>query len=191
MENFKTRNFRAVLYPEEDLTHLFALNKLESGGYFYCACEHDQDRYDATNAPSSDQIGQLKKKHTHVVIKLKNPRYRLAFAEELGIESNYLQQCDNYKGAMLYLVHSGYPDKFQYDFDSVYGSLKFDLEKMISNDTESTRVLRILDLLDTMPTPCSYRKFLVAVCENDLYGDFRRMGVGIMHLLEEHNANFV
>ena len=61
MENFKTRNFRAVLYPEEDLTHLFALNKLDSGGYFYCACDHDSDTYDSSNAPSPDKIGELKK----------------------------------------------------------------------------------------------------------------------------------
>ena len=39
-----------------------------------------------------------------------------------------------------------------------------------------------------MPVPCTYRKFLVAVCENGMYGDFRRMGSGVKTLLDEHNG---
>lgn len=188
MEKIKTRTYCMVLYPEEDMTHLFALNKLETHGYSYCAIDHDKDTYDEYDGCDESLIGTLKKKHTHVYLRLKSPRFAEPLAEELGIKPNYLQVCRDSKSALLYMVHDGYPNKYQYDIENVYGSLRFEISKMLVTEDEGSRVLQILDIIDSMPRPCTYRQLLVAVCNNGLYGDFRRMGAGAKTLLEEHNC---
>lgn len=170
------------------MSHLFALNYLKHNGYSYCAIDHDNDVYDKHDDCDESLIGTLKKKHTHVYLRLKSPRFAEPLAEELGIKANYLKVCRDSKGAMSYLVHDGYPTKYQYDVESVYGSLKHEVSKLLIAEDEGSRVLQLLDLLDSMPTPCTYRKFLVAVCNNGFYGDFRRMGSGIKTLLDEHNG---
>ena len=63
-----------------------------------------------------------------------------------------------------------------------------ELQKYLVDEDEGSRVLKILDLIDSMPKPCSYRQLLVAVCNNGFYGDFRRMGSGVKTLLDEHNG---
>ena len=188
MEKIKTRTYCMVLYPEEDTSHLFALNKLEHNGYSYCAIDHDKDIYDDFDNCSEDKLGTFKKKHTHVYLRLKSPRFADPLAEELGITPNYLQPCRDSKSALLYMIHDGYPNKYQYDLELVYGPLRFELSKLLVSEDEGSRVLKILDIIDSMPVPCSYRKLLIAVCNNGLYGDFRRMGSGAKILLEEHNA---
>ena len=166
------------------------LDKLESCGYLYASINHDKDVVTEDDLKKRDDLilGTPKKAHTHVVLKFKNPRCPSAICKELGIESNYLQECRNLKGALLYLVHAGDPVRYQYDLEDVCGPLKFELGKYLDDKDEGSRVLRILDLLDEMPTPCSYRKLLVSVCERGLYGEFRRMGSGVMKLLDEHNG---
>lgn len=190
MEKIKTRTYCLVLYPEEDPSHLFCMNTLEVNGYQYCAIDHDKDTYDSYDDCDDSLIGKPKKKHTHVYLRLKSPRFRDPLADELGIKPNYLQVCRDSKSAMLYMIHDGYNNKYQYEVSAVYGSLKHEVAKLLANEDEGSRVLAILDLLDSMPKPCSYRQFLVAVCQNNMYGDFRRMGSGIKTLLDEHNGYY-
>lgn len=85
---------------------------------------------------------------------------------------------------MLYLVHDGFKDKYQYDIDEVFGDLKTRLQKLLVDEDEESRVLRIVDIIDNCPTS-SYRDLLIKVCEAGLYGEFRRLGVGVKYLLEE------
>lgn len=177
----KTRTYCMVLYPYEDINHYAVMDKLETGGYMYLAIDHDCD---------TNENGELLKSHTHVYVRLKSPRFRKPFADELGIAENYLEECRNSKAFMQYMVHDGLPDKYQYDHDKVYGSLKHEFNKIFISSDEGSRVLQILELLDSMPRPCSYRKLLIAVCQNGMYSDFRRMGGGIMRLLDDHNMSF-
>ena len=80
----KTRTYTLVLYPDEDTSHMFALEKLKSG-YNFCAIDHDKDQYDDMDDCDSSLVGTLKKKHTHVYLRLKSPRFRDPLAKELGI----------------------------------------------------------------------------------------------------------
>ena len=177
-EHIKTRTYTMILYPYEDINHYAVIDKLESCGYSYCAIDHDKD---------TDENGELKKNHTHVYLRLKSPRFLEPLAKELGLACNYLRPCRDSKGALLYMVHDGYPDKYQYDVESVYGSLRHEVGKLLVNEDEGSRIIKIIDLIDSMPRPCTYRQLLVAVCNNGMYGDFRRMGSGAKTLLDEHN----
>lgn len=184
----KYRTVRLLLYPLEDPTHFEAMKKINNAGFSFVACDHDRDTYTEDDDCPPEKIGTLKKPHTHVVVRFGGARYPTPFCESLGIKINYCFECDNPKNAMLYLVHHGFPNKFQYEFSDVYGSLRFELAKYLECDTESDRVLRVLDILDSLPKPTTYRKFLVACCENGMYSEFRRLGVGVSKLLDEHNG---
>lgn len=190
MSDIKSRNFCMVLYPYEDLNHYAVMDKLESCGYLYCACDHDKDTFTVADEESNPEhiAGTLKKNHTHVVLKFKNPRSKTGLASELGLTDNYIQDCRNVKASLLYLVHHNDETRYQYDFESVYGPLKYELGKYLDDKDEGARVLRILDIIDTMPRNCTYRRLLTVVCERGLYGEFRRMGSGVMRLLDDHNG---
>lgn len=188
MENPRSRNWVMVLYPD-DPTHIECITRLEQSGYNYAGILHNEDVYDKHDTDDDSLIGSKKKPHYHIVLSLKNPRFRTPLADELGIEPNYLEVCRNRDSSLLYMIHDGFPNKYQYDPSDVFGSLAIAVTKLLVDESESARVLKVLDVLDTMPIPTSYRAFLTRCCELELYGDFRRMGSGILRLLDEHNTS--
>lgn len=179
---FRDRKFAAVLYPEDE-THAACIEKLKCCGYNFVALLHDKDVYE-----DGDQKGQLKKPHWHVVIKFKNAVWNTSVAKELGIEPNYLQQCKNLDGAILYLVHYGHDDKHQYDHEAAFGPLAIKLASLLADDDESTRAMNIYDIIRNSPGIVSYTEVFEKACKNGLYSDFRRMGTGVKWLIDEHNA---
>ncbi len=182
---FRDRKFVAVLYPD-DMSHVFALERLKSGGYNFAAILHDQDTYE-----DGDHIGELKKLHWHVVIKFPNAVWNEALAKELGITSNYLEKAKSLDGALLYLVHYGFDEKYQYDIEQVFGTLKTRLASLLADTDESTRALTIFDLIRNSPGMVTYTEIFEKACKAGLYGDFRRMGTGVMYLINDHNAAFL
>lgn len=172
------------LYPDEDVSHKAAIEYMSRCGWMYASIRHDKD---------VNEDGTLKKVHVHVVVSFKYQRYRDPIANELGIKPNYLEPCLHKDESLRYLVHWGWPEKAQYDpalvcgpMGSLVGPLCIDKD----TSTEESRVLAILEILDNMPIPCTYRQLLVAVCDAGLYGDFRRMGTGYKPLLAEHNQSY-
>lgn len=186
-ETIRGRNWCLLLYPD-DPSHVECLEKLQKLGYNYCAVLHDSDIYSEDDCDAAHPVGTLKKPHYHVVLAFPNARYQIPLGKELGIKENYVSLARNLDGALLYLLHRGNPEKYQYDISTAQGALTKALERLLEQEPESGRVLRVLDVLDTLPVPVSYRAFLTRICEMDLYGDFRRMGSGIVRLLDEHNS---
>lgn len=180
----RDRKFCAVLYPE-DPTHVACMEKLLSGGYNYAAILHDKDVYE-----DGDHKGELKKQHWHVVLRFKNAVWNTAVAKELGIEPNYLQACGNIDGALAYLVHYGYDDKAQYDLEQVRGPLSVRLASLLTDSDESTRAMNIFDIIRNSPGIVTYTEIFEKVCKAGLYGDFRRMGTGVMALINDHNDEY-
>lgn len=181
---FRDRKFCAVLYPE-DPTHVAAIDKLMNGGYNFAGILHDEDVWD-----EGDHIGEKKKPHWHIVLKFKNAVWNEALAKELGIEPHYLQKCKSLDGALVYLVHDGFDDKYQYDLEKVFGSLKVKLASLLADTDESTRALNIYDLIRNSPGIVTYTEIFEKACRNGLYGDFRRMGAGVKWLIDEHNDEY-
>lgn len=187
MSKFKTRNFKAILYPEDE-THLDAISTICNGGYNYALILHDQDTWsenDPSFNPEKHIAGERKKEHFHVVLTFRNPIWSTSLSNELGIADNYLQPAHNIDTALEYLIHFGSNDKYQYDLELVQGPLRTKLEKMLIDETEDDRVQRLIELIENTPSP-SYLKLLKASCRAGLYGDFRRMGAfAIKMILEE------
>ncbi len=188
MDKVRSRSWCLVLYPDDD-SHCACVDFLRKSGYAYALIKHDRDTY--LEGESEDhKAGELKKAHWHIVLRLQNPRWREAVAAELGIKPNYLEPCRNRDSALLYMIHDGYPDRFQYDVSDVSGPLALNLAKLLVDDDEGQRVKTIIQLIDDTPGMVSYRDILLKACDSGLYGEFRRLGSGVKWLIEEHNAVF-
>lgn len=181
---FRDRKYCAVLYPE-DPTHAACVDKLKSGGYNYACILHDKDVH-----TSGENEGELKKAHWHVVIKFPNAVWNEPLAKELGIQTNYLEKVLNLDAALTYLVHDGYEDKYQYDISDVFGPLQTRLASLLKDTDESTRALNIYDIIRSSPGIVTYTEVFEKACKAGLYGDFRRMGSGVMYLIKDHNQEF-
>lgn len=180
-EKFRDRKFVAVLYPE-DPTHAECMEKLKSGGYNFAAILHDKDVYE-----DGDHAGELKKPHWHIVVRFKNAVWNTAIAKELGITPNYLEACKDVDASLLYFVHFGNEEKAQYNYEEVFGPLRLKLATLLSDTDEGTRILNIVDIVESSPGPISCSELLKKAVAAGLYADLRRMGHLATCLVREHN----
>lgn len=184
IENVRDRKFISILYPDDE-THVSAMGKLMTEGYNFAAILHDKDLHE-----DAEHDGDPKKPHWHVVLKFKNPVWSNSVAKNLGIAPNYIKQAKSLDGALCYLVHFGFEGKYQYDIEEVFGSLSSRVAFLVNDQDESTRALSIYDLIRNSPGIVSYSEIFEKVCKSGMYGDFRRMGSGVMYLINEHNWEF-
>ena len=180
-EKFRDRKFVAVLYPE-DTTHAECMEKLKAGGYNFAAILHDKDVYE-----DGDHAGELKKPHWHIVFRFKNAVWNTAIAKELGITPNYLEACKDVDASLLYLVHFGNEEKAQYNYEEVFGPLRLKLATLLSDTDEGTRILNIVDIVESSSGPLSCSELLKKAVAAGLYADLRRMGHLATCLVREHN----
>ena len=180
-EKFRDRKFVAVLYPE-DPTHAECMEKLKAGGYNFAAILHDKDVYE-----DGDHAGELKKPHWHIVVRFKNAVWNTAIAKELRITPNYLEACKDVDASLLYLVHFGNEEKAQYNYEEVFGPLRLKLATLLSDTDEGTRILNIVDIVESSPGPISCSELLKKAVAAGLYADLRRMGHLATCLVREHN----
>lgn len=178
---FRSRLYVAVLYPE-DTTHAECMVKLETNGYNFAAILHDKDVYE-----DGENKGELKKPHWHIVLRFKNAVWNTAVAKELGITPNYLEACKDQDASLLYLVHYGRDEKAQYDFEEVFGPMRIKLSTLLADTDEGTRVLSLVDIVESSPGPIGTSELLKKAVAAGLYADLRRMGHLATCLVREHN----
>lgn len=168
-----------VLYPSEDPTHKQAIEIIQHN-YSYALIEHNSD---------INEDGQLKKSHTHIVLKFNNYKWKLSLAKELGITPNYLEKCRNLEKALKYLIHLENEDKFQYDIDLVHGDLKAKLKNYIRNKnlSESEKVLQLIDFINTYDRKLKISEFIQVCCQLNMYDIYRRSQFSFNKIIEEHN----
>lgn len=178
IKNFKTRTYAFLLYPDTNDKHKTALVLLRQG-YNYLAIQHTED---------TTEEGMPKGAHFHCIVKFRQPRWLSAVSEELGVEPNLFRDCKSFDGYARYMLHLDNPEKAQYDFEALEGTLRDLAEKAcIGEETESERVLRLLELLDAERRVLTMRQFVGIVCKAGLYADCRRAGYLMSRMLEEHN----
>ena len=181
MEKFRAKNFNLVLYPE-DKTHVRALERIKVN--YDCAyILHDMD---------TDEKGELKKEHWHVVLRFKNARWNSALAEDLGITPNYIEESQSFKRSLFYLIHFYEPEKYQYSIDCVQGSLKKRLKEFINNEdkTESEKVLEIFEEIDNFDDFIEYKVFVKHIAKIGYWDVLRRSSSIILRYLDLHNQEY-
>lgn len=179
MSRIRSCNFSLVLYPD-DFEHFIAMDVLAKNGYQYSAILHDKDL---------DKDGNVLKPHYHVIVCFPRQKDLSALSSELGVKPNYIEPVRNRQYAERYHIHADDPDKYQYDPSEIFGTLADRVRAHVaSGATEEDKVKSLLVLLDSMPVPCTYRQFLIACCDANLYSVFRRLGNVLRHLMDEHNG---
>lgn len=178
VEKFRTRVFVAVLYPE-DPTHAECMKKLETNGYNYAAILHDKDL--------QNDEDETKKEHWHIVLRFKNAVYNTAIAKELGIAPNYLEACRDQDSALLYLVHYNKEDKYQYQYEEVFGPMRLKLGTLLADTDEGTRALNVVDIINNCPGLIGYTELIRKAVAAGVYGDLIRMGSFAVGAMREHN----
>lgn len=171
----RSRLWNVLLYLD-DPTHVAALDKIRSG-YQYVCILHDKD---------VDEDGNLKKSHIHCILKFTQARWNTALSEDLGIAMNYFEKTGSWDGSAKYLLHDGCDDKYQYDATELEGPLVPAVMKLLQNDDENVRVMKILELMSDAG-PLTLTQFTRMCCEAGMYADWRRMGYQGVRMLDEHN----
>lgn len=181
-EQERKRNFCLILYPDCP-EHNELITRIVSNEYNfdYAGICHDKDITDE---------GDPKKPHYHFVVHLSNACTRSAFAKNLGIEERLVQDCKDYKGALMYLVHYKNQDKAQYSNELVFGSLSEKVRELTAKPNETMATLNIIDLLDSVNGKVKKNDFLRMVCQHGLYSAFRRNNFYINQLIIEHNEQY-
>ena len=181
MEKFRAKSFNLVLYPEDE-SHIKAIEKIENS-YDYAYILHDMD---------TNEQGEIKKEHWHVVLTFKNAKWNTALAEELGITPNYIEESRSLKRSLLYLIHYYDDDKYQYKIDNVKGSLKKRLDGYIHGEgkTESEKVIEIFEEIDNIDGYIDYTIFVKHIAKIGYWDVLRRSSSLILRYLNLHNNDY-
>jgi len=184
MENkYRGRKHCLLLYPNEDESHRKAIEYIKLN-YDYALIVHDKD--------FSNDTGEIKKAHTHIVLSCDNAKWNTALATELGITPNYIQQCRNYENALNYLIHYNDDTKYQYSINEVKGNLKQKLEKLLINDKkdENDKSIELIEYIKNYEGVLSVSRFAKYSAEIGMWDVFRRASFIFLKLIEEHNFSY-
>lgn len=183
MSNPRLRSchFCLELYPD-NFEHMIAVDLLDKNGYQFSAILHDKD-------VSLEDPSIPVKPHFNIVLCFPRQRDLSVVAKELGIEDRWIEPARNRVACERYHCHLDNPDKYQYDPAAIFGPLADSVRAHYEGGkTESDQIKALIWLLDTMPVPCSYRRFILAAANSNLYSTLRRMGGLFKPLLDEHNG---
>lgn len=173
----RSRLWNVLLYPEDE-THADALDKIRSGGYEYVMALHNLD---------SDENGELKKEHYHVILRFENAVYNASVCRDLGIQINYLQKTKSWKDSAAYLLHFGTEEKYQYPTETLEGTLVDQVLKVMQGKNEKDGLLALMDWIDDQPGHITTAQLNREACKRDLWDVARRSGVFLLRTLDEHN----
>lgn len=188
-EPVKARTYRLLLYPDNP-KHNLAIIELCNSPYAV-GILHDNDVYEQDDEETDDSnVGEKKKSHYHFVLKFSNPRYKSGVANSLDIEERFVFDCDNFKGAVRYLTHIDYPDKYQYDKANLIGGLKSSVLKYFDDEPEDFKIIQILNYIDDYNGYLKTRDLTLWCCQNGYYSALRRSGWIIRDILVEQHEKF-
>lgn len=183
------RNFRILLYPDNPAHNLAAI-RLSTAEYNAVGMLHDKDIYIEDDPERGIVKGEIEKKHWHFVVKFKNAKTFNALAKELDIEPKFIQKCDSYKGALLYLIHANDPQKYQYSPFNAAGILAGDLVQMSDCRPEYLKILDIATYIEEYKGKLNLSTVLKYACSRGLYATYRRDLQTVRELIGEHNERF-
>lgn len=164
--NNKSRNFLGVLYPDsETYDCALVLERLKSVFQEWAYVLHDYD---------FDENGVLKKSHIHWIGKLENATSLSAISDgkHLGVSSNSIEFCKNWKYSVRYLIHKDSPDKFQYSQECIISN--FDVAFFLRDKDDEVATARKIRTYLFESQCTSVRQLMDWCLENGCWSEFRR-----------------
>lgn len=174
----RTRTFMFTLYKEEPRFEEY-FNKMSLGRY--AGIIHDQD---------VDSTGQIIKPHYHIVVYFKDKKSLEQVSDLYDIPVNRIEKYKSLETALLYLVHRNQFDKFQYNVNLVFGSLKSKLVKSledIEDIGENEKIVYLIDYINSFDTYVSFSDVMQWACRNNCFAELRRAQTLFVNLIREHN----
>lgn len=166
----KTRNFELIIYPDSESYNLSDVLR-EAQNYFinYAWILHDKDNL---------EDGTPKKPHIHFYGNKKNATSSEAVSKVTGVPISNINHVKSWNGAIRYLTHIDYSDKYQYNIDDISTNIK-DLDRYFQNIDEGEIVVELLEL---KLKGKSYKEVLYYAVKKGYYSEFRR-NVGVIDLI--------
>lgn len=170
----KTRTFGGVLY-EDSGTYNFDDVLLAGKNYFadFCYILHDKD---------VTENGELKKPHIHWLGRRKNASSVNYIADVMGLKVNEIEVIRNWKGAIRYLTHIDYPDKYQYSIEDINSNM----EDIVSYFERITEGRAVISMIEQREEGSTYKEILIKAVEGGYYDVFRR-NIGIVDMVVKDN----
>lgn len=132
----KSRVFSLELYPEDN-SHMIILDYIKNN-FEYAYILHDKDIHENDVVNENGELihkkGDIKKPHYHVLITFKNPRYVDKLKEELNLK--HIESA-NFYAYSRYLIHLGYPQKFQYKRQDIITNIDLRIDNALKRDYNS------------------------------------------------------
>lgn len=165
------RHFEIICYDTSD-NNCTITNMIDIANRYsldYCYICHSFDK--------KDDSDELKDIHYHFILNLQKTTLKNV-SKVFNIPINYINIVDSYKDKLRYLIHRGWPDKYQYSPNEVIGTDKClsDFRKsLITNNSidESKVISDIFKYIDDHPI-ANFTALLPYVLENNYYSFFRR-----------------
>lgn len=140
----KYRLFSIILYEEsEDYNIRDCLFNIRASKY-YAYILHNKD---------TNNKGEFKKPHYHVIIRLDNACTIKALAKKIGIKENYIQHIRNERAYIRYLIHFDDIDKYQYALEEIVSSRSYDrkIKKSFEDfETEEEIICKINSFIESL-----------------------------------------
>lgn len=207
------RNFVMILYPDNP-DHNEVLSKLhtyrylsilhdeelenDEEGYLYKTNqerEENQEELDDQEEILDKEISKEERKakpHYHVFLAFDNKRSREKLANDLGVEINLLRTCGNPNGYMLYMLHKGYPEKYQYPFSALMGDerLRKKVKKLMQAHgfDEEEKVESLLDWISEQEQEIDIMAFTRLALSSGKWDVIKRNQYLFQSIIRERNA---
>lgn len=136
--------------------------------------------------------GTLKKEHIHYVLKVPIKRSVGSIAKELQIDPCYVNTVQSEQKCLLYLIHRGWDDKYQYEPEAVQGKgyLYERFKILVADESEDDRVLNILNIINNFNGFLTMTDLVRLCCERGIYTELRRGAYILAQALKEHNQGY-
>lgn len=184
--NPQSKYFCILLYQEWDNLTLL-LNNIISISNNYAYIQHDKDL---------DDNNQPKKVHIHMVIEMGARRtidglYALLKNSCVEFTSNLIQTCSNLNGAIRYLTHIDYPEKYQYPYEQISTNngewLKEHYDIQLSDQQAFNLIINYIKQTDTYISLMDIYDYSVSIKG---YKTFQSRNTQISRIVNEHNRIF-
>lgn len=197
MNNKRFYNFTCVIYEDDKRFNEQFVNLKMNYDCIYI--RHDKDLYDEDLYDDEKnlihQAGDTKKPHYHFVIKLKNAKTISAIANACNIDEHMIEPVKrSFDGALRYLIHYNYDNKYQYSPDEVESlneKLLVKFKKLIYDDmSEEEQTEKIEDFLKNATQRVKLSQLGAYARHIGQWSCFRRNMSYFKAVLDEYNRKF-
>lgn len=138
------RIFSIILYEESDSYDIKNVMFNIKSNKYYAYILHNKDK---------DNKGQFKKPHYHIIIRLDNASTIDALSRKLGVPSNFIQNIQNERSYIRYLIHFDDAEKYQYELREICFSRYYQRKIMKAFEdleTEEDIIIKIYNKIDEL-----------------------------------------